>query len=489
MTTAEQTGLQASRSRPVVALTGASGYIGRHLLEKLRPDFSLIALSRQADPSRSEPGVEWRRGDFFSQEQAAEALRGADVAIYLIHSMMPSAKLTQGSFEDMDAILAVHFARAAAGCGVRQIVYLSGMIPPDVPPEKLSRHLRSRLEVERILGSYGVPVTTIRAGLIVGPEGSSFPILSKLVRRLPVMILPSWTRTPTHPIALSDILNSITAAIGKPEAMGRAVDAGGPDRMSYQDLLRETAAVMGLRRWMIPFPFPTVKLSRLWISLVAGAPKEIAYPLVESLAHPMVSQRRHEIAGLSDGRISYREAAADALRQEEELKRQKGKGAGKSGASRKPAAKADVRSVQRFRLQPGQDAHWAGEHYLTWLGSAFQPLIRAERGERGEVSMRLFPLRRPLLELRHAEARSTPHRSTYRIAGGRFAHAEEGDDGRLEFLQLPESRDCLAAIHDYRPALPWFLYKYGQAKAHLLVMRLFGRHLRALARKRPEEAE
>ncbi|WP_438494362.1 hypothetical protein [Paenibacillus sp. IHBB 3054] len=116
--------------------------------------------------------------------------------------------------------------------GIKQIIYLSGIIPDHIPQEQLSRHLRSRLEVERVLGSYGVPVTTVRAGLIVGPQGSSFPILAKLVRRLPVMVLPKWTRTQTHPIALSDVLLALKNSIGNTVLNGRAIDVGGPDSMS-----------------------------------------------------------------------------------------------------------------------------------------------------------------------------------------------------------------------------------------------------------------
>ncbi|SDT50514.1 Uncharacterized conserved protein YbjT, contains NAD(P)-binding and DUF2867 domains [Paenibacillaceae bacterium GAS479] len=482
--------------RKVIALTGASGYIGSHLLKRLEEDADIIAISRNADTSKNRGQVEWRSCDFFSQEQALTALRGADFAFYLIHSMLPSAKLTQGSFEVMDAILAAHFARAAAQNGIRQIIYLSGMIPPDLPESELSRHLRSRLEVERILGSFGVPVTTIRAGLIVGPEGSSYPILSKLVRRLPIMVMPSWTRTKTHPVALSDVLDALTASIGRAEVMGRFIDVGGPDIMSYGQLLRVTAELMGLKRIMIPFPFPTIKLSRLWISLITGAPKAISYPLVESLAHPMVARKENEVDGISKGSVRYRAAAKQALEQEQEKMRkdhaaQAARAQTDSSPNSEPAIskklkalKSDVRSVQRFTLPPGKNADWAGKHYVNWLSNAFKPFIYAEHGDNEVIRIHVRPLRKPVLELSYARELSSAHRSVYRITGGRFALTAEAHDGRLEFMQLPESQDCLAAIHDFMPALPWFLYKYGQAKIHLVVMNAYGRQLRRLASNR-----
>ncbi|MCM3745788.1 NAD(P)H-binding protein [Paenibacillus pasadenensis] len=463
-----------AHKRKVVALTGATGYIGGNLMKQLKKDASIIALSRHADASQNTENVQWRSCDFFSQEQAVEALKGADTAIYLIHSMLPSAKLTQGGFEDMDAILAAHFARAAAFNGVRQIIYLSGIVPEGIPEKNLSRHLRSRLEVERILGSYGVPVTTLRAGLIVGPEGSSYPILSRLVRRLPIMVLPSWTNNKTDPVALADVLDTICNVIGREEVMGRTIDIGGPQPMSYKELLRQTADLLGVRRIMIPFPFPTVKLSRLWISLITGAPKEMVYPLVESLAHPMTAQNTAEVNGIDRGAISYQAAARFALEQ----------ASSKSTRKRTKAAhssrRQDVRSVQRFVLPPGKDADWAGRHYLDWLGSAFKPFVYTQRVGEDKVLVHVRPLPQPVLELQYDRELSTLYRSVFRITGGRFALTENAHHGRLEFLQLPESQQCLAGIHDYMPSLPWLLYKYGQAKIHLVVMNAYGRRLKKL---------
>ncbi|MFM8230130.1 MAG: NAD-dependent epimerase/dehydratase family protein, partial [Chthoniobacterales bacterium] len=168
-------------SRPTVVVAGASGFVGMALLPVLAENFDVVALSRSANPEL--PRVRWTRCDLFSLLQTERALQGADYVVYLVHSMLP-ARLTQARFEDMDFILADNFARSAARAGVKQIVYLGGIIPNDA---QLSRHLASRLEVERVLSARGVPVTSLRAGLIVGPRGSSFRIMLRLVRRSPVL--------------------------------------------------------------------------------------------------------------------------------------------------------------------------------------------------------------------------------------------------------------------------------------------------------------
>ncbi|CAM4267664.1 NAD(P)H-binding protein [Saccharibacillus endophyticus] len=474
------------QQRPKVILTGASGYIGHNLMQKLIEDYDVIALSRHGDSHEDEEHVEWRSCDFYSMDDALESLQGADYAFYLIHSMMPTAKLTQGDFEDMDAILADHFARAARKNGIKQIVYLSGIVPDDVPEEELSRHLRSRLEVQRILESSDVPVTTIRAGLIVGPQGSSFPILYKLVQRLPIMTLPTWTRTKTHAIALDDVLNSLKNSLGNEDVKGRAVDVGGPDIMSYKEMMQQMAEVLEVKRRFIDLPLLTVNLSRLWVSLITGSPKEMAYPLIESLIHPMVAHPDLKVEGISDGKVTFKQAARDSLEEEEKKKQdaeRKQRESSRNEESKpteneKKVEKSDVRSVQRVTLPEGKDARWAGEYYIQWLGkSIMRPFIRTETGEDGVSRIYIRFFSKPILELSYDASRSDNERAVYRITGGMFANAKDAHHGRLEFLMIPGSSDCVVAIHDYMPSMPWFLYKYTQAKLHLAVMYAFRKHL------------
>ncbi len=463
------------KKRPVVALTGASGYIGSHLLDKLKERFDIIALSRSGDKRENTEQVTWRSCDLFSQIDTEKGLQGADIAVYLVHSMSPSAKLTQARFEDMDVILADNFAQAAKKNGVKQIVYLSGIIPPE---EKLSRHLRSRLEVEKILGSYGVPVTTVRAGLIVGPKGSSFPIAEKLVKRLPVMVLPSWTRTKTHPIALADVLTALQKSVGNKDVADKAIDVGGPEVMTYKEMLEHLAGVMGKKLRSFNVPFPTVKLSRLWVKLISGMPKETVYPLIESLSHPMVAQQSHYVEGISNGKISFDEAAKAAMEEEQKSKDSK--------HSKKPSLppRQDVRSVQRMPLPSGKDADWAARHYMSWVADSLRPVVRTEVDENLNCKIYLTFMQKPLLILSYAKERSTEHRALYYITGGLFANVKDTQNGRIEFRQIPGKEEMIVAIHEYLPSLPWFVYKYTQAPIHMLVMFLYRKHLERLIRNK-----
>ncbi|MFD1992239.1 NAD(P)H-binding protein [Paenibacillus nicotianae] len=471
-----------TQQRPKIALTGASGYIGHNLLKRLTDEYDVIALSRHGDDKENSEHVEWRSCELFSISDAEKALKGADYAIYLVHSMMPTAKLTQAHFEDMDVILADHFARAAKKNGIKQIVYLSGIIPEGVPREHLSRHLRSRLEVEQILGSYGVPVTTIRAGLIVGPQGSSFPILAKLVQRLPIMTLPTWTRTETHPIALSDVLQALKKSIGSNELYDRAIDVGGPDIMTYKQMMMKTAEVMDKKRSFHDVPFLTIHLSRLWVTLVTGMPKEMVYPLVESLAHPMVANPERKVEGISDGQITFEESAKSALEEEEKEKEkaQEKKEHSSSSSEHKTESVSDVRSIQRVVLPDGKNADWAGKYYMKWLGGIAKWLIRTEYDGSSIYRVYIRPSRQPILELTYSPELSSEDSAVYHITGGAFTKTKENHEGRLEFLQVPGTQDCVIAIHDYLPSLPWFIYKFTQAKVHLWVMYAFRRHLKRM---------
>ncbi|QSS99358.1 NAD(P)H-binding protein [Pontibacillus sp. ALD_SL1] len=471
--------MSEAKRRPVVALTGASGYIGQNLLKKLTKYADVIALSRNGDHKQDTEHITWRSCDLYSMADAEKGLEGADFAVYLVHSMLPSAKLTQGSFEDMDVILADNFAQAAKKQGIHQIVYLSGIIPES---EQLSRHLRSRLEVEEILRAYGIPVTTIRAGLIVGPKGSSFPILKKLVKRLPFMALPKWTRTKTHPIALKEVLHALNKSIGNDRLSNKAIDVGGPEIMTYQDMMIQTAESLGKNPRILPVPFMSVNLSRLWVSLTTGTPKEMVYPLVESLVHPMTAQCKNMDPEVSYGQMSFKEAVKTAIEDEEQEKGNQEPSKSTQGI-KMPAVQHDVRSVQRIPLPEGKNADWAAQYYVHWLSKTLNPFVHAETDVEDNTQICLRLSRTPLLELSYSYDRSTSNRALYYITGGSFQNTKRNVRGRLEFRKIPGKQECIVAIHDYMPSLPWFVYKYTQAKAHLIVMYLFRKHIERMIKQ------
>ena len=177
--------------RPTLVIAGATGFLGRWFIERYHREYRIIGLSRsRMQVKAGYDKAEWRQVEMYSITSMEAAVDGADYALYLVHSMSPSTRLSQGSFEDTDLLLADNFARAARNKGLKQLLFVGGILPQDELPEAYSRHLRSRWEVERTLSTTGVPLTTLRAGIIVGPGGSSFQMIERLVRALPVLICP-----------------------------------------------------------------------------------------------------------------------------------------------------------------------------------------------------------------------------------------------------------------------------------------------------------
>jgi len=456
-------------SKNKVVIAGASGYIGQNLLKKLKNKANLVGLSRNKRKDTKE--VEWRSCDLFSLADAEDALKDADVAVYLVHSMIPSAKLTQASFEDMDVILADNFARAAKRQNVKEIIYLSGIIPDN--DQHLSRHLSSRLEVENILRYYGTPVTAIRAGLVVGPNGSSFPILAKLVQRLPAMILPRWTSSKTQPVALDDVLNSLSKVILNTVNKNRSIDIGGPDVMTYRSMMEETARILEKKRYMFNVPLFSLSLSKFWLRLITQTPKEIVYPLVESLTHEMIVQDSKYVKGISDGKIPFREAAKIAIDSDKNNFKAKKKRAFS------PLIQ-DVRSIQRIPLPHGQDADWVGRYYTVWLENFLNPWIKTETDNKLNCKIGFLNKKLLMLELSYSSERSTPDRALYYINDGILTDKRKNKRGRMEFRKIPGKDEAIIAIHDYTPSLPWFIYYLTQANAHLFVMNAFKNHIKKI---------
>lgn len=458
-----------------ILIAGASGFIGRALIERLlrseNESLEIIALSRQERKS-TDSRLVWMKCDLFSMKDIQTAMSGCDVAYYLVHSMLPSADLSQGSFYDFDLILADNFARCAKSVGVRHLVYLGGMIPGQ---EELSWHLKSRLEVEEALRESGIPVTTLRAGLIIGQRGSSFRILRRLVERLPLMVCPAWTRTESQPIALSEILEVLEQVIQDASLQGRIYDVGGPEVLTYQKLILLTAEALGVKRRLYSFNLVPIRLSRLWVSLITGSSKDLVYPLVLSLKHRMVANPAQAWNRWIGPRVGMREALQRAIHGTELDSISE---AGVGSESWIPAKPHDVRSIQRLHHPVGKTAEWVASEYFRWLETLFVFLIRVHvNGSRCTFSFLHKGL--PLLILEKSEERSTPDRQLLYLKGGLLVSKKTGR-GRLEFREALGGTVILAAIHEFVPALPWFVYRYTQAILHVWVMRLFERHLRTL---------
>jgi len=455
-----------------LAVAGASGFVGRALLRAIAHSYEVIGLARSAAAQQARPGLTWRSCDLYNLKDAEKALEGADLAVYLVHSMMPSARLTQGRFDDLDLICADNFARAAAKNGIRSIVYLGGLLP--VSTEALSLHLESRLEVERTLAAHGAEVTTLRAGLIIGAGGSSFDMMARLVGRLPFMLGPRWTRSLSQGIALPDATALLAYAIAHPELAGRAYDIGSPDVVSYADMLRMTGAAQGKRTRVITLPVRTVSLSLLWVSVITGASQALVRPLVESLKHDMIA---------TDGLVLQQQAGVKTMGLREALEQAVREDAAKATTSKAitpspPVAREHrVCSVQRLGVAAGRDAAWVAEEYVRWLPSFMRPLLRVFVDEARTCRFYFAWFQTPLLVLTFAAERSAPDRQLFYVTGGLLAKTPVQGRPRLEFRSVLGGAFVLAAIHDFVPRLPWLVYKYTQALVHLFVMRSFGRHL------------
>ncbi|MDJ0463292.1 SDR family oxidoreductase [Streptomyces sp. H27-C3] len=269
-------------------VTGASGYIGGRLVpELLGAGHQVRCMARTPEKLRDFPWagqVETVRGDVTDAESTASALKGIDVAYYLVHALG-----TGRGFEDTDRRAAKVFAEEARAAGVRRVVYLGGLTPARIPERELSPHLRSRTEVGRILLDSGVPTVVLRAAVILGSGSASFEMLRYLTERLPLMVTPSWVRTRIQPVAVRDVLRCLVGCARLPSEVNRTFDLGGPDVLTYRDMMQRYARAAGLpRRLIFPIPVLTPALSSHWVGLVTPVPSSIARPLAESLRHEVV---------------------------------------------------------------------------------------------------------------------------------------------------------------------------------------------------------
>ncbi|MGY0489236.1 SDR family oxidoreductase [Streptomyces sp. WG-D5] len=309
--------MNADHSGQRCLVTGASGYIGGRLVpELLAVGHRVRCLARTPGKLRDHPwsgDVEVVRGDVTDRESVADALNGIDVAYYLVHALG-----TGDDFERTDREAARIFAEEAHRAGVRRIVYLGGLTPQGVPERELSPHLRSRAEVGHILLDSGVPTTVLRAAVIIGSGSASFEMLRYLTERLPVMVTPSWVHTRIQPIAVRDVLRCLVGSAAMPPEVSRAFDVGGPDVLTYRDMMLRYAAVARLRRRVVVgVPMLSPGLSSHWVGLVTPVPASIARPLTESLRHEVVCHEHdiEEWAAYPPGSpIGFDEAVRLALR-------------------------------------------------------------------------------------------------------------------------------------------------------------------------------
>ncbi len=271
-----------------IVVTGGTGYVGGRLIPLLQQrGLCVRCLARNPEFLRSRVGehTEVLAADLLEIESLRAALQNVHTAYYLVHSMG-----TGKDFEDEDRLAARNFATVARECGVRRIVYLGGL---GDERQTLSKHLRSRQEVGQLLRESGAQVIEFRASIVIGSGSLSFELIRALVQKLPVMLCPKWVSTPAQPIAIEDLLNYLLAALDLPNGASDVFEIGGPDQVSYGEIMREYARQRGLKRWMISVPFLSPRLSSLWLGLVTPVYARVGRKLVDSLKNPTLVTNSH----------------------------------------------------------------------------------------------------------------------------------------------------------------------------------------------------
>jgi len=308
----ENCSAKAHRDGGVVLLTGATGYIGGRLLALLeRRGTRVRCLTRRPESLRSRvgPTTEVIAGDVLDPASLGPALTGIATAYYFVHSMGADR-----DFAEEDRRAAANFAQAASAAGVRRIIYLGGLGNPD---QKLSKHLRSRQETGDVLRAHHPQVIEFRASIVIGSGSLSFEMIRALVERLPVMICPRWVGVLAQPIAVEDLLTYLLEALELPDGPSQVYEIGGPDKVSYGQIMHEYARQRGLRRWMIPVPLLTPYLSSLWLGLVTPIYARVGRKLVESLRNPTLVSNNLAATTYSVRPRSVRDAIARALMNED----------------------------------------------------------------------------------------------------------------------------------------------------------------------------
>jgi len=266
-----------------ILVTGATGFIGSKLVEKLtQKGYSVKGMSRQK--IQDKPGVKFVKADVFNPDELQTCLQGVEIAFYLLHSMEGDKKNWK-EFASREKTQAKNFRKAATIAGVKRIIYLGGLVNESLD---LSPHMKSRKAVGEILSSGNIPVTQLQASLIIGAQGGSYAMLRYLVERLRVMVCPSWVKSLAQPIALDDVIDYLVGCMEKPQTIGKIYDIGGPEKLTYEELMRQYAAYLNKNLFIIEIPFLTTRLSSYWVDLITPVKASLARPLIDSLVHDTI---------------------------------------------------------------------------------------------------------------------------------------------------------------------------------------------------------
>ena len=371
-----------------IAISGSTGFVGKHLIKSLlKEDLKLIGLTRSHCISSNEK-LEFRTCDLYSLLDAERSLEGCDIAIYLVHSMNQSVRLSQGTFEDFDFLLADNFANACERNKIKRIIYVSGILPYD---RLTSTHLRSRYEVEKTLLKHKTPVTVFRTGIVLGPEGSSFDMIKKIINRLPVIILPKWTLNKIQILSIKDLVDAIRIEIFRPESgYDGSFDLAHPKVFRYAGLVKKNSRKVGKKNIFIRLSLVPSYISKHWITFITGYSKFLVYPLVDSLRYSMVTKEERLWPDKKDF-----EEIDESIVWSWNIKNSVN-----LPISRKTPVPYNrlVRSVQRLPVPEGWSIKEVALEYMRWLELFFKPFLKIDISN-NRLKFGTYFIKKPLLIL------------------------------------------------------------------------------------------
>jgi len=464
--------------------------MGTALCRALGTDYDILALThleaRAKHPIPDLP-VTWRHCDMFSRSEMIDALKGADFAVYLIHTRLASARLDQAQCEDMELIIADNFATAARLGGVRQILCLRGLLPKEALAPQIAKR---RNEVVEALEASGVPLTIIRASLVVAPGSTAINLIASQVLHARFVPVPAWANGRKQPVSLTDLLKAIRQCLGRPESYTGSFDIGGPTVVNWRQILEQTAELAGRQPRFLRLRWLTPRLYAWWLRFRSPSTHPATIRLVvddlqnESLAGDNPLQRL-----IAPDALDPREAIRPHLMPggASVLANPRSQVLGVYEAHLREAR--SVRSIQRMTLPAGRNATWMADTYFHWLEAFLWPFVICHQDESGSVKVRIRGLPLTLLELSFRPDHSAPDRRMYFITGGLLASGKRNLKGRMEFHDVLGGLYSIIAIHDFAPSLPWNIYQASQAAAHGFVMKAFQRHMARLAGERGNREE
>ena len=471
----------AKQHRTKVLVAGAGGSIGSAVSRALAHEYDVVALVGSRERlQHKEPGLTltWRSCEPFSRRDVETAVTGCYYIIYLVHTRVPTARMDQAECRDMDLLIADNVSRAASRQGVKRIIYLGGLTQDGNGsmglPEKQNQILAA-------LSFYGIPLTVLRAGLVVAPGSSSVRLLANTATRLPLVLLPSWANKRQQPIALVDVIRAIRFCLAHDDTKNNEYEIGGPQVLTYRQMLQAAAWVLKKKQIIIAASFLTPRLYSWYLRLLNRSTHPALIRLaVKSLGQDSVARSNPVQQFIETGAQKPRKAIEPYIRKWAQLPPNPRQLFFKK-YSASLRTMSNVRSIQRIILPPGRNAAWVAETYFQWLPrfSRLMVLCEIDTDHTCRYYNRFPKLH--LLTLRFQPELSSPDRQMYFITGGLLARGHEYLNPRMEFRDVLNGRYTIVALHDFRPVLPWFLFVVTQAYVHLIVMRNFQKHMGKMA--------